>query len=101
MHEDLMIVAFAEGTDVVADRVAGRRVERLDAHYLEAGEWRRARLRGDHAAEASHTPRAHMKRLGAHRHQMLLGQHHLQNGAAMHRKALFFVCVFSFKKKLT
>lgn len=50
----------------------------LQSQHLEGGLGRGPWLRGDHAAEASHSPRPHVVVLAAHRDQVLLGEGHLE-----------------------
>ena len=63
-------------------------VDALQADDLEAGQRLRAGRGGDHAAEPSHRPAAHVVVLGARRDEELLRERHLGDRTTVHGERL-------------
>ena len=65
----------------------------LQTDNLEGGHRGRSGLRGDHAPEARHAPRAHVVVLAAHGHEELLRELHARDRRAVDAEGLKYALI--------
>ena len=84
-------ITFANMSDPVqfsTCMIRDARIRVFEGDNFEGSEWSGAGLRGNHAPESRDGPSADVIVLGAHRHQVLLGQHYPRHRTLVHRKRL-------------